>query len=54
MVSDMDRVEIERRIMSATVVEKIWEIPGQAGKGPVTIALRVPEVTITDSQDRHI
>jgi hypothetical protein len=54
MVSDMDRVEIERRIMSATVVEKIWEIPGQAGKGPVTIALRVPEVTITDSQGRHI
>ncbi|MGH4001585.1 MAG: hypothetical protein ACRDTJ_29450 [Pseudonocardiaceae bacterium] len=40
--------------MSETVVEKIWEIPAQGGKGPVTVALRMPEVTITDSQGRHI
>jgi hypothetical protein len=47
-------VESERKIMRATVVEKTWEIPGHRGKGPVTIALRMPEVTITDSQGRHI
>ncbi|MGH3857714.1 MAG: hypothetical protein ACRDR6_30335 [Pseudonocardiaceae bacterium] len=40
--------------MSATVVEKTWEIPAHGDKGPVTIALRMPEVTITDSQGRHI
>jgi len=50
----MDRVEIERQIMSETVVEKTWEIPAQGGKGPVIVALRMPEVTITDSQGRQI
>ncbi|MGH3779344.1 MAG: hypothetical protein ACRDRO_01630 [Pseudonocardiaceae bacterium] len=50
----MDRVELERKIMSETVVEKTWEIPAQGGKGPVTVALRMPDVTIIDSQGRHI
>ncbi|MGH3815948.1 MAG: hypothetical protein ACRDUV_26460 [Pseudonocardiaceae bacterium] len=50
----MDIVDVERRIMSETVVEKTWEIPAHGGKGPVTIALRMPEVTITDSEGRHI
>ncbi|MGH3822153.1 MAG: hypothetical protein ACRDRA_04830, partial [Pseudonocardiaceae bacterium] len=39
---------------SETVVEKTWEIPAHGGKGPVTITLRMPEVTITDSEGRHI
>jgi hypothetical protein len=51
---EIDPVEIERRIMSAAVVEKTWEIPTHDGKGPVTITLRMPEVTITDSEGRHI
>jgi hypothetical protein len=50
----MDRAEIERKIMSETVVEKTWEIPAHGGKGPVTITLRMPEVKITDSEGRHI
>ncbi len=50
----VDRVEIERRMMSETVVEKTWEIPAHGGKGPVTITLRMPEVTITDSEGRYI
>ncbi|MGH3931413.1 MAG: hypothetical protein ACRDTF_15750 [Pseudonocardiaceae bacterium] len=50
----MDRAKIERDIMDAVVVEKVWEIPAHGGKGPVTIKLRVPEVTITDSEGRHI
>ncbi len=40
--------------MSETVVEKTWEIPAHGGKGPVTVTLRVPEVTVTDSRGRHI
>ncbi|MGH3528174.1 MAG: hypothetical protein ACRDQI_18920 [Pseudonocardiaceae bacterium] len=47
-------VDIERRIMSEAVVEKTWQVPAHRGKGPVTITLRMPEVTITDSQGRHI
>ena len=47
-------VDIERRIMSEAVVEKTWQVPARSGKGPVTITLRMPEVTITDSQGRHI
>jgi len=54
IVLRMNRVEIERKVMSETVVEKTWEIPAHGGKGPLTIALRLPEVTITDSQGRHI
>ncbi|MGH2620975.1 MAG: hypothetical protein ACRDHG_10465 [Anaerolineales bacterium] len=50
----INRVEIERRIMSETVIEKTWEIPAHGDKGPVTVTLRMPEVTITDSQGRYI
>lgn len=50
----IDRVEIERKIMSEAVVEKTWEVPAHGGKGPITVTLRMPEVTITDSQGRHI
>jgi hypothetical protein len=50
----MDLIEIDRKIMSDTVVEKTWEIPAHADKGPVTITLRMPEVRITDSEGRHI
>jgi hypothetical protein len=52
--TEFTRVDSERRIMSETVVEKTWEIPAHGGKGPVTVTLRMPEVTITDSQGRHI
>ncbi|MGH3779144.1 MAG: hypothetical protein ACRDRO_00570 [Pseudonocardiaceae bacterium] len=47
-------MEIERKIMDATVVEKTWEIPAHNGKGPVTVAPRMPDVTVTDSEGRHI
>lgn len=46
--------DIERRIMSEAVVEKTWQVPACCGKGPVTITLRLPEVTITDSEGRYI
>jgi hypothetical protein len=52
--SEINRVDIERKLMSETVIEKIWEIPAHSGKSPVTITLRMPQVTITDSQGRHI
>jgi hypothetical protein len=52
--TEINRVDIERRIMSETVVEKTWEIPAHNGKGPVTVALRMPEATVTDSQGGHI
>ncbi|MGH3811105.1 MAG: hypothetical protein ACRDUV_01445 [Pseudonocardiaceae bacterium] len=50
----MDIVDAERKVMSETVVEKTWEIPAHGGKGPVTVTLRMPDVTITDSEGRHI
>jgi hypothetical protein len=52
--TEINRVDIERRIMSETVIEKTWEIPAHSGKGPVTITLQMPQVTITDSKGRHI
>ncbi|MBV9011759.1 MAG: hypothetical protein JO272_06850 [Pseudonocardiales bacterium] len=50
----MDLIEIDRKIMNDIVVEKTWEIPAHADKGPVTITLRMPEVRVTDSEGRHI
>jgi hypothetical protein len=50
----MNLAEIERKIVSVTVTEKAWEVPAHSGKGPVTITLRMPEVTLTDSEGRHI
>ncbi|MGH3973063.1 MAG: hypothetical protein ACRDS9_07035 [Pseudonocardiaceae bacterium] len=50
----MDRAQTEHKIMNETLVEKTWEIPAHGDKGPVTITLRMPEVTITDSAGRHI
>ncbi len=50
----VDAAEIERRFMSEIVVEKTWQVPAHSGKGPVTIALKMPEVTITDSEGRYI
>ncbi len=50
----VDVAEIEREIMSDTVVEKIWQIAAHGDKGPITISLRMPEVRITDSDGRHI
>lgn len=40
--------------MAEAVVEKTWTIPGYEGKGPVTMTLRLPELTVTDSDGRHI
>ncbi len=40
--------------MSEIVVEKTWQVPAPSGKGPVIIALRTPDVTITDSEGRYI
>ena len=48
------RAELERKIMSETVVEKTWQIAAHGGKGPVTITVRMPEVTVTDSEGRYI
>lgn len=52
--AQLARAEIEHKIMSETVVEKTWQIAAHGGKGPVTITLRMPEVTITDSEGRYI
>ncbi|MEV0700470.1 hypothetical protein AB0I53_21505 [Saccharopolyspora sp. NPDC050389] len=48
------RTEIELHIMSEAAQEKTWQIPAQGSKGPVTVALRIPEVRVTDSNGRHI
>ncbi len=40
--------------MDMTVVEKTWEIPAHGRKGPVTVTLWMPDVTITDSQGRQV
>jgi hypothetical protein len=50
----MGSSEIDRKIMDEVVVEKTWQIPAYAGKGPMSITVRMPEVTVTDSQGRHI
>jgi hypothetical protein len=48
------REERERRLMDETTVDKAWTVPARADKGTVTIALRLPEVRVTDSEGRQI
>ena len=50
----MNLEEIEREFTSETVIEKTWEVPAHSGKGPVTVRLRLPEVTITGSEGWYI
>jgi hypothetical protein len=50
----MERDEIERRRVEDEATEKVWRIPGYEGTGPITMTLRLPEVTISDSDGRHI
>lgn len=50
----MGRAEIDRKTMDEVVVEKTWQIPAHGEKGPLTVTVRMPAVTITDSQGRHI
>lgn len=48
------REQIEKRVMAEQVTERVWHVPACEGAGPVTMTLRVPEVTITDSEGRFI
>lgn len=48
------RDELDRRAMAEQITEKVWRVPGYEGAGPVTMTVRVPEVTITDSAGRFI
>ncbi|GAB3454843.1 hypothetical protein [Actinophytocola sediminis] len=40
--------------LAKTAVDRRWSIPAHEGHGPVTMALLLPEVRITDSEDRYI
>lgn len=51
---ERQRTQIEARIMDEAVNEKKWHIASHAGHGPVTIALRIPEVRVTDAEGREI
>ena len=48
------REAYDLREMDERVEEKSWQIPAHEGKGPVTMSLRLPELTITDSDGRFI
>jgi hypothetical protein len=43
-----------RSRLADAVVDKTWSIPAYEGHGPVNMALRLPEVRITDSEGRFI
>lgn len=46
--------EVGRQRLAEAVVEKTWQVPAYEGCGPVTMTLRLPEVTVTDSEGRYI
>jgi hypothetical protein len=51
-ITDGDELGHER--LAEAVVEKTWRVPPYEGLGPVTMTLRLPEVTITDAEGRYI
>jgi hypothetical protein len=48
------RAEWDRQRMAEKATEKVWTVPTFEGSGPVTMTLRIPDVTITDSAGRYI
>ena len=48
------RDDLAKRHLAEAVVDKTWEVPAYEGLGPVTMTLRLPEVTITDAEGRYI
>ncbi|HEV8555820.1 MAG TPA: hypothetical protein VGR06_05410 [Actinophytocola sp.] len=48
------QAEFDRRNLADQVNEKVWRIPAYEGRGPVTMKLLLPELTITDSDGRFI
>jgi hypothetical protein len=53
-VDNTEADEVGRQRLAEAIVEKTWRVPAYEGSGPVTMTLRLPEVTITDSEGRYI
>jgi hypothetical protein len=53
-VDDKAREELDRLRMAQQATEKVWRIAAYEGSGPVVMTMRVPEITITDSDGRFI
>ncbi len=56
MSTDIERQRAERelRLINETPKEKIWRIPPHDGREPVTVAVHLPEVHVTDAEGRQI
>lgn len=53
-MDDNKREALYRKRMEMQAIEKTWRVPGYEGHGPLTMTLRVPDVTISDSEGRFI
>ncbi|MGH3624280.1 MAG: hypothetical protein ACRDQ5_21250 [Sciscionella sp.] len=47
-------VRSARQRMETQPTDRTWQVPAHHDKGPVTITLRLPDITITDSEGRYI
>ncbi|MGQ0840848.1 hypothetical protein [Actinokineospora sp.] len=53
----MDEQQIaamHQEIMNRVPVEKTWSVGGRDGQGAARMTMRMPDVTITDGEGRHI
>ncbi len=53
-MENTERDNLAQQRLAEAIVDKTWEVPAYEGVGPVTMSLRLPEVTITDSAGRHV
>jgi len=53
-VDSTERETLSKQRLAEAIVDKTWQVPAYEGAGPVTMTLRLPEVTITDSEGRFI
>lgn len=49
-----ERETLAKQRLAEAIVDKTWQVPAYEGAGPVVMTLRLPEVTITDSEGRFI
>jgi hypothetical protein len=53
-MENTEREKVAQQRLAEAIVDKTWEVPAYEGVGPVTMTLRLPDVTITDSEGRYV
>jgi hypothetical protein len=46
--------QVHREMMDRTPLSKTWTVESHDNQGPAIMTMRMPDITITDAEGRHI